>query len=92
MTTADSAVDPATDIETFDFWRLERQQRRDGFAWLRQNDPVSWHPPAESRQVLTSALREVYGQLSDFHVGEPEYVFSNFINGVRKVPATWSVK
>lgn len=40
--------DTATDIESFAFWRLDREQRRDGFKWLRQNDPVSWHPPAES--------------------------------------------
>jgi cytochrome P450 len=38
----------ATDIENFSFWRGTRAERRDGFAWLRQNDPVSWHPPAES--------------------------------------------
>jgi cytochrome P450 len=44
------------------------------------------------RQVLKSALREVYGQLPDFTVGEPEYMFSNFINGVRKLPATWTAK
>jgi cytochrome P450 len=40
------------------------------------------------RQVLKCALREVYTQLPDFTVEQPEYVFSNFINGVRKVPAT----
>jgi cytochrome P450 len=38
----------ATDIENFSFWRGSREERRDGFAWLRRNDPVSWHPPAES--------------------------------------------
>jgi cytochrome P450 len=38
----------ATDIENFSFWRGTRDERRDGFAWLRQSDPVSWHPPAES--------------------------------------------
>jgi cytochrome P450 len=38
----------ATDIERFAFWKRSRDERRDGFAWLRENDPVSWHPPAES--------------------------------------------
>ena len=46
---------------------------------------------ALGRQLIKCALREVYAQLQDFKVGQPEYVFSNFINGVRKVPATWSV-
>ena len=41
---------------------------------------------------LVGLLREVYGQLPDFTVGEPEYMFSNFINGVRKLPATWTAK
>jgi cytochrome P450 len=39
---------PRIDIGRFDFWRLDRDERRDAFAWLRQNDPVSWHPPADS--------------------------------------------
>ncbi|MGQ0482873.1 MAG: hypothetical protein ACT4O0_17840 [Pseudonocardia sp.] len=37
----------ATDIETFDFWRRNKLERREGYKWLRQIDPVSWHPPAE---------------------------------------------
>jgi len=39
---------PRTDIETFAFWALPRHERMAGFRWLRENDPVSWHPPAES--------------------------------------------
>ncbi len=39
---------PRTDIETFAFWALPRAERMAGFKWLRENDPVSWHPPAES--------------------------------------------
>jgi cytochrome P450 len=37
-----------TDIETFAFWEQERAARLAAFKWLRENDPVSWHPPAES--------------------------------------------
>jgi cytochrome P450 len=47
---------------------------------------------ALGRELVTCALREVYTQLPDFKVGEPEFVFSNFINGVRKVPAAWTVQ
>ncbi len=39
---------PRTDIQTFAFWELPRSERMAGFRWLRENDPVSWHPPAES--------------------------------------------
>jgi cytochrome P450 len=43
------AVAPvATDIETFEFWRRPRAQRDAAFRWLREHDPVSWHPPIES--------------------------------------------
>jgi cytochrome P450 len=45
---------------------------------------------ALGRQLLKCSLREVYAQLPDFKVGEPQYMFSNFMNGVRKLPATWS--
>ncbi|UTI62650.1 cytochrome P450 [Paraconexibacter antarcticus] len=37
-----------TDVETFAFWERSRQERMAAFKWLRENDPVSWHPPADS--------------------------------------------
>ncbi|HEX4110258.1 MAG TPA: cytochrome P450 [Solirubrobacteraceae bacterium] len=43
-----STTPVATDIETFDFWRRPAGEREAGFRWLRENDPVSWHPPVES--------------------------------------------
>jgi cytochrome P450 len=43
-----STTPVATDIETFDFWRRDREERMQAFKWLREHDPVSWHPPAES--------------------------------------------
>jgi cytochrome P450 len=43
-----STIPAATDIETFRFWERDSVERRAGFKWLRENDPVSWHPPAES--------------------------------------------
>jgi cytochrome P450 len=43
------SVAPApTDIETFAFWERPREERMATWKWLRENDPVSWHPPAES--------------------------------------------
>lgn len=40
--------EPRTDIETFAFWELPREERMAAFKHLRDTDPVSWHPPAES--------------------------------------------
>jgi cytochrome P450 len=42
------AAPVATDIETYAFWSRDQPEREAAFAWLRENDPVSWHPPAES--------------------------------------------
>jgi len=39
---------PATDISTFAFWERPEAERFETFRWLREHDPVSWHPPAES--------------------------------------------
>jgi cytochrome P450 len=43
-----STTQVRTDIGTFAFWALDRDERMAAFRWLRENDPVSWHPPAES--------------------------------------------
>lgn len=45
---SDVHTDVQTDLHTFAFWERPREQRMAGFKWLRENDPVSWHPPAES--------------------------------------------
>ena len=43
-----STTQVRTDIGTFAFWALDRDERMAAFRWLRENDAVSWHPPAES--------------------------------------------
>lgn len=43
-----TATPVRTDIETFAFWERDRAERMAAFEWLREHDPVSWHPPAES--------------------------------------------
>jgi cytochrome P450 len=47
---------------------------------------------ALAKQMLRSALREVNDQLLDLRLGEPEYMLSNFMQGVMKLPATWRPK
>lgn len=39
---------PAEDISAQAFWAKPFAEREDTFAWLRANEPVSWHRPYES--------------------------------------------
>jgi cytochrome P450 len=43
-----STTPVSTDLESFAFWARDRPERETAFRWLREHDPVSWHPPAES--------------------------------------------
>jgi cytochrome P450 len=47
---------------------------------------------ALAKQMIKSALREVHDNLLDLKIGEPEYMLSNFMQGVMKLPATWRPK
>jgi cytochrome P450 len=44
---------------------------------------------ALGRQLIKASLREVYAQLPALQLGEPRYTVSNFMNGVRRLPASW---
>jgi cytochrome P450 len=44
---------------------------------------------ALGRQVMKAALRELYHPMPDLHVGAPDMLLSNFMNGVKSLPATW---
>lgn len=46
---------------------------------------------ALGRSVLRAAIREVYDQLPDLRLGDPQHYPSNFVNNVRSLPATWTV-
>jgi cytochrome P450 len=45
---------------------------------------------ALGRQLLKAALREVYTQLPDLRLGRPDEGFSNLMNHMRHLPATWT--
>jgi cytochrome P450 len=45
---------------------------------------------ALGRQLVKSALREVYTQLPDIRIGTPEEGFSNLFNHMTRLPATWT--
>ena len=47
---------------------------------------------ALAKQMLKSALYEVNDQLVGLELGDPEYMLSNFMQGVMKLPATWRAK
>lgn len=45
---------------------------------------------ALGRQVLKAALRELSHRMPDLQVGQPDMLLSNFMNGVKSLPATWT--
>ena len=45
---------------------------------------------ALGRQVMRCALREIYTRMPDIRVGEPDLLLSNFMNGVKSLPARWT--
>jgi cytochrome P450 len=47
---------------------------------------------ALGRQLLKAALREVYTQLPELRVGTPDEGFSNLMNHMRHLPATWTLR
>jgi cytochrome P450 len=42
------------------------------------------------REVLTAQMREIYHRMHNLEVGEPDWLLSNFMNGVKRLPATWT--
>jgi cytochrome P450 len=45
---------------------------------------------ALGRQVIKSALREIYTRMPDITFGEPDMLLSNFMNGVKSLDASWT--
>ncbi|PPJ25551.1 cytochrome P450 [Nocardia nova] len=43
-----------------------------------------------AKVVLKSQIHEIYTRMKDIRVGEPELLLSNFMNGVKRLPATWT--
>ncbi|MGQ0623858.1 MAG: cytochrome P450 [Sporichthyaceae bacterium] len=42
------------------------------------------------RDMLKSQLREVHTRMKDLKIGERDFLLSNFMNGVHRLPATWT--
>lgn len=43
-----------------------------------------------ARETLKAQMREIYARMKNLEVGEPELLLSNFMNGVKSLPATWT--
>ena len=41
------------------------------------------------RAVLKAQMQQIYTRMKDLQAGEPELLISNFMNGVKRLPATW---
>jgi cytochrome P450 len=44
------------------------------------------------RAVLKAQMREIYSRMKDLKVGERDVLLSNFMNGVKRLPATWTAE
>jgi cytochrome P450 len=53
MGTREASKSGALDISSMAFWKQPAKERDDTFAVLRREQPVSWHPPAESPMAPT---------------------------------------
>ncbi|GAA5174356.1 cytochrome P450 [Pseudonocardia eucalypti] len=42
------------------------------------------------KQMIKAEMREIYSRMKDLRVGERELMLSNFMNGVKTLPATWT--
>ncbi|MBJ7337555.1 cytochrome P450 [Mycolicibacterium sp.] len=42
------------------------------------------------REVLMAQMREIYHRMPNLEIGEPDWLLSNFMNGVKRLPATWT--
>jgi cytochrome P450 len=45
---------------------------------------------ALARTMLKSLLTEVYTRIPDIEAPEPQFLTSNFLNGIQRLPATWT--
>ncbi len=45
---------------------------------------------ALARTMLKSLLTEVYTRIPDIDAPEPDFLVANFINGIKRLPATWT--
>ncbi|OSC31748.1 linalool 8-monooxygenase [Mycobacterium vulneris] len=42
------------------------------------------------REVLKAQMRQIYTRMTNLEVGEPEPLLSNFMNGIKRLPVTWT--
>ena len=45
---------------------------------------------ALARTMLKSLLTEIYTTIPDIHAPEADFVVANFVNGIKRLPATWT--
>lgn len=73
------------DPDTFDI--LRRPNRHQAFGG---GGPHFCLGSALARTMLKTLLTEVYTRIPDIHAPEADHLVANFINGIRRLPATWT--
>jgi cytochrome P450 len=72
---------------TFDISRTQKHNPHQSFGG---GGPHYCIGHALGKAVLKAQMRQVYTRMRNLQSGEPELLLSNFMNGVKRLPATWT--
>lgn len=71
----------------YDFDILRKPNRHQGFGGGGAHYCMGAYL---ARLMVKSMLLEVYAQIPDIEVGDPDMLVANFIHGIKTLPATWT--
>jgi cytochrome P450 len=75
------------DADRFDVTRPSKQNPHQAFGG---GGPHHCLGHVLARTTLRTQIWEIYTRRKDLKVGEPNRLLSNFMNGVKRLPATWT--
>jgi cytochrome P450 len=80
-------ADVFRDADTFDVTRTAKENPHQAFGGGGAHYCLGSHL---GKQMLKAEMWEVYTRMKDLRVGERDIMLSNFMNGVMKLPGTWT--
>jgi cytochrome P450 len=75
------------DPDTLDITRTQKENPHQAFGG---GGPHHCLGHVLARTTLRTQIWEIYTRRKDLKVGEPNRLLSNFMNGVKRLPATWT--
>jgi cytochrome P450 len=80
-------ADVFRDPDTFDVRRTAKENPHQAFGGGGAHYCLGSHL---GKQMLKAEMWEIYSRMKDLQVGERDIMLSNFMNGVMKLPGTWT--